>query len=138
MGEGRCQSDGPDGRRSTPTLLAVDDEPVNLELIRMVVEDFELPVECVTATNGVEALELADRLAPFAILLDLKMPVLDGWEAARRLKANPATAGIPVIALTAQAIAGDRERALATGCDRYISKPIDVRTLVAVLREYLP
>ena len=125
-------------RRVTKTLLVVDDEPVNLELIRMVVDEFDLPVECVTAENGIQALELADRLAPVVILMDLKIPVLDGWEAARRLKANPATAGIPVIALTAQAINGDRERALATGCDRYITKPIDVRALVAVLREYLP
>lgn len=119
------------------TLLVVDDEPNNLALIRMLVDAAELPVEVVTATDGLEAVTRARELAPALVLMDLKMPGLDGWEATRRLKADPATASIPVIALTAQAMAGDRERALAAGCDGYVSKPIDVRRFIELLKAHL-
>jgi two-component system cell cycle response regulator DivK len=119
------------------TLLVVDDQPDNLELLRMVVEEADLPVELVTASNGLEAVSLARTRAPALVLMDLKMPVLDGWEATRRLKADPATADIPVVAFTAQAMVGDRERALAAGCEAYLTKPIDVRTLTAFLRKRL-
>jgi CheY-like chemotaxis protein len=119
------------------TLLVVDDQPDNLALLRMVVEEADLPVELVTASNGLEAVSLARTRAPALVLMDLKMPVLDGWEATRRLKADPATANIPVVAFTAQAMVGDRERALAAGCEAYLTKPIDVRTLTAFLRKRL-
>jgi CheY-like chemotaxis protein len=119
------------------TLLVVDDQPDNLALLRMVVEEADLPVELVTASNGLEAVSLARTRAPALVLMDLKMPVLDGWEATRRLKADPATADIPVVAFTAQAMVGDRERALAAGCEAYLTKPIDVRTLTAFLRKRL-
>jgi two-component system cell cycle response regulator DivK len=121
----------------TKTLLVVDDEPTNLELIRMAVEDAGLPVRFVAAPNGQEALRQARELVPDLVLMDMKMPVLDGWEATRRLKADPLTAKIPVIALTAQAMAGDLERALAAGCDDYLTKPLDMRMFVAMLRERL-
>jgi len=119
------------------TLLIVDDEPTNVQLIRMLAEDVGLPVRLRTASNGLEAVTLARELAPALVLMDLKLPVLDGLEATRRLKADPATASIPVIALTAQAMVGDRERALAAGCDGYLTKPIDLQALVALLRERL-
>ncbi|MGH7325405.1 MAG: response regulator [Candidatus Rokuibacteriota bacterium] len=119
------------------TLLVADDEPQNLDLIRMVVEEANLDVRLATASNGLEAVRLARDLTPRLVLMDLKMPVLDGWEATRRLKADPATRSIPVIAVSAQAMAGDRERALAAGCDGYIAKPIDVGSLIALLRDRL-
>ena len=118
-------------------LLVVDDEPRNVELIRMVLEETGLPVRFVGARDGLEALRLARDAAPALILMDLKMPALDGWEATRRLKADPATAGIPVIALTAQAMVGDRERALAAGCDGYLTKPVDIHRLTGLLERYL-
>jgi two-component system cell cycle response regulator DivK len=119
------------------TLLVADDEPQNLDLIRMVVEEADVEVRLVTASNGQEAVRLARDFAPRLVLMDLKMPILDGWEATRRLKADPATRSIPIIAVSAQAMAGDRERALAAGCDDYIAKPIDVGSLVALLRQRL-
>ena len=101
--------------RAVKTLLAVDDEPTNLELIQMAVEESGLDVELITAANGLEAIERARQIRPSLVLMDLKMPVLDGWTATRRLKSDPTTASIPVIALSAQAMDGDRERALSAG-----------------------
>lgn len=117
------------------TVLVVDDEPNNVALIRMALEDSDLAITVATARNGAEAIDVVRASHPALVFMDLKMPVLDGWEATRRLKADPVTAGIPVIALTAQAMRGDRERALATGCDGYLTKPIDVRQFIALVRE---
>jgi two-component system cell cycle response regulator DivK len=119
------------------TLLVVDDEPANLQLIRLLVEELELPVRVATAGNALDAVALARALGPSLVLMDLKMPGIDGWEATRRLKADPATASIPVIAVTAQAMVGDRERALAAGCDGYVTKPLDLRTFSTLLKERL-
>jgi len=119
------------------TLLIVDDEPVNIELINLLVEELELPVRIATAENGHEAIALARELTPSLVLMDLKMPGLDGWEATRQLKADPETAGIPIIAVTAQAMVGDRERAIEAGCDGYVTKPIDVQAFSSLLRERL-
>ena len=115
------------------TLLVVDDEPTNVDLIRELVAEAGLPLEFVSASNGHEAVVRAHELGPDLILMDLKMPGLDGWEATRRLKADPATARIPVIALTAQAMPGDRDQALAAGCEGYVTKPIDIAALLALL-----
>ena len=120
-----------------PTLLVVDDEPLNVDLIRRIVEETSLQVRFVVASNGLDALAQARALRPALVLMDLKIPGLDGLEATRRLKADPATAGIPVVALTAQAMAGDRERALKAGCDDYITKPIDVRSVIELLKAHL-
>ena len=117
-------------------LLVADDEPTNVELIRMLVEEAELPVKLVTVRNGHDAVFRARETVPDLVLMDVKMPGLDGWEATRRLKADPATSGIPVIAVTAQAMPGDRERALAAGCDEYITKPLDVHALLTLLRRH--
>jgi two-component system, cell cycle response regulator DivK len=119
------------------TLLAVDDEPTNLHLIQMAVEESGLEVELITATNGVEAIERARQVRPSLVLMDLKMPGLDGWTATRRLKGDPLTAAIPVVALSAQAMAGDHERALGAGCDGYLSKPLDMAVFIAMLRAHL-
>jgi CheY-like chemotaxis protein len=90
------------------------------------------------AGDGESGVEAAQREHPDIILMDLSLPVLDGWEAARRIKAAPDTRAIPIIALSAHAMAGDRERALSAGCDDYDSKPIDFERLLAKIRALLP
>ena len=86
--------------------------------------------EVTVATDGGAGLEQARALLPDVMLLDMNLPVMDGWTVARTLKAEPATAGIPIIALTAHAMAGDRDKALAAGCDDYHPKPLDFSRLV--------
>ena len=103
-------------------LLIVEDNEINLDMIvRRLRKKFDL----VVARNAVEALEKAQTDAPAVVLMDLGLPDIDGLEATRRLRADPATKTLPVIALTAQAMAGDRERILAAGCDDYEAKPIE-------------
>ena len=96
-------------------------------------EDYEV----VTAADGAAGIEAATRERPDAILMDLSLPEVDGWEATRRLKARPETEAIPVMALTAHAMQGDEERARACGCDDYLTKPIDEDQLFAKLARLL-
>jgi CheY-like chemotaxis protein len=114
-------------------ILCVEDNEDNIYLVKMrleMIEGFDITV----AKDGAEGVSLA-AADPFdLILMDLNLPVMNGWEAARRLKADARTAGIPVIALTAHAMAGDRERALAAGCDEFDTKPIDFDRLVQKIR----
>ena len=86
------------------------------------------------ATDGQAGLDAARAQAPAVMLLDMNLPVLDGWSVARALKADAATAGIPIIALTAHAMSGDREKAMAAGCDDYHPKPIDFPALLAQIQ----
>ena len=94
--------------------------------------------EVVVAKNGREALTLARSERPDLILMDLNLPVLDGWEATRQLKSSPELQAIAVIALTSHAMAGDREKALAAGCDDYDTKPIDLTRLLGKISARLP
>ena len=98
-------------------ILVVEDNPMNIDMLtrRLQKRGFEI----LTAQDGVSAVELALAEQPDLILMDLSLPVMDGWEATSRLKADPTTKHIPIIALTAHAIAGDREKGLAAGCDEY-------------------
>ena len=89
------------------------------------------------AEDGVQGLELAAREKPAIILLDINLPEMDGYEVARRLKSDPQTASIPLIALTAHALSKDRDKALAAGCDDYATKPVDFTALLRLMRRML-
>lgn len=118
-----------------PTILVVQDNTLNLELVRDVLLTAGMKV--VEARTAYEGLKAAVELAPAVILLDIRLPGMDGFAVLRHLKVNPATASIPVVALTAQAMAGDREQALAAGFSEHIPKPIDTRTLADRIRALL-
>jgi two-component system, cell cycle response regulator DivK len=109
-------------------ILYVEDNEDNIYMLtnRLARKGYEVLV----ARDGQECLDAAQREAPSLILLDLNIPVLDGWQAARRLKAASATRRIPIIALSAHAMSGDRERALAAGCDEYETKPVELPRLL--------
>jgi len=115
-------------------ILVVEDVELNRDLlVQLLEEDYEI----LTATDGGAGVELAERERPDLILMDLSLPVLDGWEATRRIKANAALRHIPIIALTAHAMLGDEAQARAAGCDDYLSKPIDEDLLYTKLRHFL-
>jgi len=92
----------------------------------------------VIATDGAQGVAMAASERPDLVLMDLSLPVLDGWEAARRIKAAPETNRIPIIALTAHAMAGDQEKALAAGCDDFDTKPVDMPRLLGKIRALAP
>lgn len=117
-------------------LLYVEDNDDNVYMLKMRLEllgEFEV----LAAEDGEKGCEIALREQPDIILMDLEMPVIDGWEATRRLKGNPQTHDIPVIALSAHALAGEREKAMAAGCDEFDTKPIEFERLVATVRRLL-
>jgi CheY-like chemotaxis protein len=116
------------------TILIVEDVDFNLDLLVQLLED---DYDIHTATDGAAGLALAEQVRPDLILMDLSLPVIDGWEATRRLKANVTLQHIPIIALTAHAMSGDEERAKAAGCNDYLSKPIDEDLLFAKLHTFL-
>lgn len=115
-------------------VLIVDDNPRNLALAGVILE---LEYEVIEADNGPLALELAKTGKPDLVLMDLSMPQMDGWEALAELRKMPETAALPVIAVTAHALVGDRERALAAGFNAYVTKPIDDRELLAVIKQHI-
>ena len=117
-------------------VLYVEDNDDNVYMLKMRLEllgDFEV----VSAEDGEKGCAMALSERPDIILMDLEMPVVDGWEATRRLKADPQTRAIPVIALSAHALAGSREKALAAGCDEFDTKPVEFDRLVATMRRLL-
>jgi CheY-like chemotaxis protein len=109
-------------------ILIIEDVELNRDLLIQLLED---SYALLLAVDGKDGLEVAYRERPDLILLDLSLPVIDGWEVARQLKASAVTATIPVIALTAHAMSGDERRAKECGCDGYITKPIDDAVLLA-------
>jgi len=110
-------------------ILLVEDNDMNRDMMSRRLQ--RKGYEVLMAADGMQAILMAESETPDLILLDMSLPVIDGWEAARRLKASPTTASVPIIALTAHAMAGDREKALAAGCDDYDAKPVDFPQLVA-------
>lgn len=117
-------------------VLYIEDNDDNVYMLKMRLEllgDFEV----LAAEDGEKGCELAVSEGPDLILMDLEMPGIDGWEATRRLKSNPQTHDIPIIALSAHALAGAREKALAAGCDEFDTKPIEFERLVGTMRRVL-
>jgi len=118
------------------TILIVDDEPPILDLVRFTLEDAEVRV--VEASDGVEALALARRLRPDLILLDVHMPRLDGLEACRQIRRDPALAQTPIVRLTAAGQEADRARGREAGADEYLTKPFSPLALLALVEALVP
>ena len=116
-------------------ILIVDDNPVNMKLIRILLTGEGYDAR--TASDASEALEVLKEFSPRLILMDIQLPGMDGLELTRRLKADPVTRDITILGLTAYAMKGDEEKILAAGCDGYVSKPIDTRTLPELILHYL-
>ena len=116
-------------------VLVVEDNPLNMELVTdlLELEGFEV-LAAMTASDGIK---LAETHVPNIVLMDIALPDMDGLAAAKLLKANPKTRNIPVIALTAHAMSGDEEKALAAGCDGYITKPIETKTFAERIGGYI-
>src|SRR5215212_7323844 len=116
-------------------ILLVEDNEMNRDMLtkRLLRRGYDV----VVAVDGGEGVAMAESEAPDLILMDMSLPVLDGWEATRRIKAGPATSAIPVIALTAHAMAGDQEQAMAAGCDDYDTKPVELTRLVEKIQAFL-
>ncbi len=118
-----------------PKILLVEDNEMNRDMLSRRLE--RKGYEVVMAVDGPEGVAKAQSEAPALILMDMSLPTVDGWEATRQLKAMPATRAIPVIALTAHAMSGDRERALEAGCDDFDTKPIELTRLLAKIEALL-
>jgi two-component system, cell cycle response regulator DivK len=118
-----------------PRVLFVEDSEMNRDMLsrRLARKEYEVLV----AVDGKEGVEMAGSVAPDLILMDMSLPVMDGWEATRQLKASPETKAIPIIALTAHAMSGDREKAMEAGCDDYDTKPIELPRLLAKMEALL-
>jgi two-component system cell cycle response regulator DivK len=117
-------------------ILYVEDNDDNVYMLKMRLE-LEADFEVLVAEDGEKGCEAAQRELPDLILMDLEMPVVDGWEAARRLKSSPATRQIPIIGLSAHALAGEREKALAAGCEEFDTKPVEFERLMGKIRRLL-
>lgn len=117
-----------------PKILLVEDNEMNRDMLsrRLQRKGFEVTI----AIDGVQGVEMAKTL-PDLILMDMGLPILDGWEATRQIKADPQTASIPIIALTAHAITGDREKCLAVGCNDYDTKPVEFSRLIEKIQSLL-
>jgi CheY-like chemotaxis protein len=119
-----------------PRILLIEDNELNRDMLarRLVRTGFDV----LLAVDGQQGIDYARAEQPDIVLMDMSLPYLDGWAATRLLKADPLTARIPVIALTAHAMTGDREKALDAGCDEFATKPVDMRALVETIERFLP
>ena len=120
----------------TRHILVVEDQEDNRQIMRdlLTANDYEMT----EAENGEEALAAVAKDRPDLILMDIQLPVMDGYEVTRRIKADPSLSSIPVIAVTSYALSGDEEKARAAGCDDFVPKPFSPRQLLAKIRQYLP
>ena len=120
----------------TKKILVVEDTEDNRQILRDLLS--AAGYDMIEAHDGVEGVAKASEHRPDLILMDIQMPVMDGYEATRRIKADPALKSIPVIAVTSYALSDDEGKARAAGCDAYVSKPYSTRALLAKIREYVP
>ncbi len=118
-----------------PKILVVEDNEMNRDMLSRRLE--RRGYEVITAVDGEDGVDKAQSELPDMILMDMDLPILDGWAATRKLKASPETRSIPVIALTAHAMAGDREKALEAGCDDYDTKPVEFSRLTEKMEKLL-
>ena len=118
-----------------PRILLVEDQEMNRDMLsrRLKKRGYEVSI----AVDGAEGIEKAGAELPDLILMDMSLPVIDGWEATRTLKGDGATRGIPVVALTAHAMAGDRDKAMEAGCDAYETKPVELPRLLETIEKLL-
>ena len=116
-------------------ILLVEDNEMNRDMLsrRLKKKGFEVEI----AVDGQEGVDKAKSISPDLILMDLSLPVLDGWGATKAIKANPETSSIPIIALTAHAMAGDREKAMEAGADEYDTKPIELKRLISKINSFI-
>lgn len=119
-----------------PKILVIEDNEQNMYLTTFILEKHHFQV--LQANNGIDGIEIASRQQPDLILLDIQLPVMDGYTVARELRKNPLSAGIPIVAITSYAMPGDREQALQAGCTGYIEKPINPETFINEVKQYLP
>ncbi|MEO7456608.1 MAG: response regulator [Gemmatimonadaceae bacterium] len=119
-----------------PRVLIVEDNELNRDMLsrRLTRRGYEVLI----ARDGAEGVAMATETQPDIVLMDMSLPVLDGWEATRRLKSDQATRGIPVIALTAHAMTGDEAKARAAGCDDFDTKPVDIDRLLGKIEQFIP
>lgn len=119
-----------------PKILLVEDNEMNRDMLsrRLARNGFTVAI----AVDGRQGVDMATSEKPDLILMDMSLPVMDGWEATRHVKADPTTSKIPVIALTAHAMTDDRQKALAAGCDDFDSKPVDLQRLLGKIKALLP
>lgn len=115
-------------------ILIVEDVEFNLDLLVQILED---DYELISAGDGEKGIVLAQRESPDLILMDMSLPGVDGWEATSMIRADSASKSIPIIGLSAHAMEGDREKAIAAGCDDYLTKPIDDELLLATISRFL-
>jgi two-component system cell cycle response regulator DivK len=119
----------------TKHILVVEDQEDNRQILRDLLTN--AGYEMTEAVNGEEALAEVAKQRPDLILMDIQLPVMDGYETTRRIRTNPDLKSVPIIAVTSYALAGDETKALAAGCDAYVTKPFSPRQLLAKIREYL-
>ena len=120
----------------TKRILVVEDQEDNRQILRDLLKS--VGYEMIEAEDGEQALIKVVEHKPDLILMDIQLPLLDGYEATRRIKANPELKHIPIIVVTSYALSGDEEKARAAGCEAYVAKPYSPRALLAKIREYLP
>lgn len=119
-----------------PKILLIEDNERNIYLMTFIME--KNGYEVIVARDGREGITLAGEVKPMLILLDIQLPVMDGYDVARELKSNPVLVDIPIVAVTSYAMVGDQERCIAVGCTGYIEKPINPETFMAEVEQYLP
>jgi two-component system cell cycle response regulator DivK len=125
-----------ESRGANMKILYIEDNEDNIYMLKSRLSRAGHTV--IVATDGAQGVAMATSERPDLVLMDLSLPVLDGWEASRRIKAAPETSGIPIIALTAHVMPGDREKALAAGCDDFDTKPVEISRLLGKIRALAP